>query len=175
MKIRLNEIPEEGRKYHFTRDSNELNPILSDLIHNNPYDIDVYIRPLNTRDFILTGKLNTQTAEQCSRCGEDFNLPIEKKLNEILIPSHEQDRISKSTKSGALSDQSEDVAVTEYKNQNFDLGEYLHEAVALEVPFTPYCAECSKTDNTKSFDYDEKMGEETKVNPFEALKGIKLN
>jgi uncharacterized protein len=175
MKIRLNEIPEEGRKYHFNRESNDLNPILSDLIRENPYEIDISIRPLNSRDFVLTGQLRTQTPEQCSRCGEDFNLHIDKKLNEILIPSHETDRISKSTKSGSVSENSDEVAVTEYKNHNFDLGEYLHEAVALEVPFTPYCVECSKTDASKRFNYDENMGDEIKANPFKALKGIKLN
>jgi uncharacterized protein len=57
----------------------------------------------------------------------------------------------------------------------FDLGEFLHEAVALEIPFNPCCASCAATKKDKVFVYDEKMGEETKPSPFQALKGLKLN
>jgi uncharacterized protein len=176
MKIRLNEIPEEGRSYDFNRNTSELNEVLRDLIEANAYDVSLYIKPLNSKDFAVNGQVKTHTHEQCSRCGEDFNLPITKKIKEILIPSQEQDRTSKYAKSTTLYSEGEDeVSVSEYTKLQFDLGEFLHEAIALEVPFTPHCSNCSNIESEKTFSYDEKMGEETKPNPFQALKGIKLN
>lgn len=176
MKIRLNEIPEEGRNYDFNRSTAELNEALKDLISANSYDINLYFQPLNSKDYTVTGQVKTQIAEQCSRCAEDFNLPIEKKIKEILIPAQEQDRTSKYAKSKTLnSEGEEEVSVSEYSNLQFDLGDFLHEAIALEIPYTPHCTNCSDPEKAKPYIYDEKMGEETKPNPFKALKGIKLN
>lgn len=176
MKIKLNEISEHGENYTFTRNTAELNEELKDLIDSNDYTINLYIKPLNSRDFIVNGNILSGRKEQCSRCAEDFYLKITKKINEILIPSQEQDRTSKYAKSSIKVDETdEEVSVTEYSKQQFDLSEFLHEAIALEIPFTPRCEGCSKPENDKTFIYDEKMGEDVKPNPFQALKGIKLN
>ena len=176
MKIKLNEISEQGENYTFNRDSAELNNDLKDLVGNNAYSINLYIRPLNSRDFSLSGQIETTCNEQCSRCGEDFNLKITKKVNEILIPNQEQDRTSRYAKSSVNVDESEDeISVSEYSKLQFDLGDFLHEAIALEIPFTPHCETCSRPENDKAFIYDEKMGDEVKPSPFQALKGIKLN
>lgn len=174
MKIRLNEIPEDGRSYIFNRNTGELNLALEDLIQNNPYDIDLFIQPMNSKDFNVTGKLFTHTPAQCSRCAEDFKLAVEKRINEILIPQQEDDRTGKYAKTSGAVDESS-ISVTEYDKLQFDLGEFLHEAVALEVPFNPKCDKCAKNKSEQPFVYDEKMGEETKPNPFQALKGLKLN
>lgn len=177
MKIRLNEIPEAGRNYQFSRETDAaLTPFLVDLIHENPYKISFFIKPLNMKDFTLDGALETCTGEQCSRCGENFQLKIQKKLREILIPEQHNDRTGKYAKSplGATDADEEEFSVCEYSQQQLDLGEYLHEAIAIEIPFTPYCDSCLSPD--KSFHYDEKMGEETKLTAFQkALKGLKLN
>src|SRR3989344_2161785 len=98
MKIRLNEIPELGRNYVLNRQTAELNSVLEDLIKNNSYDINLDIIPLNSKDFTVTGSLLTKTFEQCSRCAEDFDLIIDKKIREILIPNHEEDRTGKYAK-----------------------------------------------------------------------------
>ena len=179
MKIRLNEIPVDGRNYIFNRQTAELNSVLQDLISNNSYDVNLNIKPLNTKDFTVLGSVSTKTKEQCSRCAEDFDFTIDKKVHEILIPGQEEDRTGKYAKTSSTlstADSAEtSVSVTEYTKQQFDLGEFIHEAVALEVPFNPYCVSCKKLQTDEAFIYDEKMGEETKPNPFQALKGIKLN
>lgn len=176
MKIRLNEIPEEGRSYDFNRSTAELNEALKDLIASNAYDVNLYVKPLNSKDYTLNGEVKTQIAEQCSRCAEDFSLPIVRKINEILIPTLEQDRTSKYAKSKTLnSEGEEEISVSEYSNLQFDLADFLHEAIALEIPYTAHCINCSDPEKAKPYIYDEKMGEETKPNPFKALKGIKLN
>lgn len=178
MKIRLNEIPEDGREYILNRNTGELNTILQDLIGNAAYDVQVYIRPINTKDFDMSGDIKTHTQEQCSTCGEDFNFPVNRRIREILIPEPEEDRTGKYAKSSTpISETEEDTAlrVSHYKSSQFDMGEFIHEAIALDVPFNPRCSDCSKTAGLKPFIYDEKMGEETKPNPFQSLKDLKLN
>lgn len=178
MKIRLNEIPQEGQNFHYNRQTAELNSALQDLIDNNDYEVNLDIKPLNSKDFSATGTVVTKTHEQCSRCAEDFDLPISKRINEILIPSQTEDRTGKYAKTSPTVVSSEDennVSVTEYSKQQFDMGEFIHEAVAIEVPFNPKCPICEKQGSEQPFIYDEKMSEETKQNPFEALKGLKLN
>ena len=69
----------------------------------------------------------------------------------------------------------EEISVSEYSNLQFDLADFLHEAIALEIPYTAHCSNCSDPEKAKPYIYDEKMGEEIKPNPFKALKGIKLN
>jgi len=175
MKIRLNEIPEEGREYIFDRKSAELNSVLSDLIADNAHRIDLNIRPLNTKDFTVNGRISTKSKCQCSRCAEEFDLKIEKMVREILIPNQEQDRTGRYARSNSVTSEDTSISVTEYDKLQFDLGEFLHEAIALEIPFNPYCEDCLKPENNKAFIYDEKMGEEVKPSPFQALKGIKIN
>jgi uncharacterized protein len=175
MKIRLNEIPEDGRQYLINRQTAELNAELQDLIQNAPYNVNLYIRPINSRDFDLTGEIATHTVEQCSYCAEDFNFPIQKKVREILIPEPEADRTGKYAKSAVSMSDDEGLTVSSYKGTQFDLGEFIHEAIALEVPFKPSCEACLKKADSKPFIYDEKMGEDIKPNPFQSLKGLKLN
>lgn len=176
MKIRLNEIPEEGRQYDFNRNTAELNEPLKDLIADKPYKISLFVKALNTKDYTMMGSVKTEMPTQCSRCGEDFDLGVDKRINEILIPAQDQDRTSKYAKSSVkVTDDDSDVSVSEYNKLQFDLGDFLHEAIALEIPFTPHCADCLKPGNDKPFIYDEKMSEDVKPSPFSALKGIKLN
>lgn len=183
MKIKLSEIPEDGRSYEFNRKTAELNPILKDLIGDDAYDIQFFIKPLNSKDFSLSGTITTRTGEICSRCGDDFKFPVAKKINEILIPKPEMDRTGKYIKSSvAITDTDDNIAVLEYLNNQFDLGDYLHEAIAIDVPFNPMpktkpngdCLLCDKPSSHSPIIYDENLSVEKK-NPFASLKNIKLN
>ncbi|MBC7740809.1 MAG: DUF177 domain-containing protein [Bdellovibrionaceae bacterium] len=185
MKIRLNEIPESGREYILNRNTAELNGVLQDLVQNTPYDVTVFIKPLNTKDFEMSGHIKSSTGEQCSRCGDDFNYNVQKKIREILIPHQDEDRTSKYARSSTpISETANDtnISVSSYRSSQFDLGEFIHEAIAIEVPFNPMppckangdCSLCSKPLVTKPFVYDEKMGDEAKLNPFIALKDLKI-
>lgn len=176
MKIRLNEIPEDGREYIINRQTAEFNETLKDLIEKAPYDVQLYLKPINSKDFEMTGDIKTHSTEQCSRCADDFQFSIQKKVKEILIPEPQPDRTGKYAKSTlSLNNEDEALSVSHYKSSQFDLAEFVHEAVALEIPFNPICSTCLKQGELKPFIYDEKMGEETKPNPFQTLKGLKLN
>lgn len=183
MKIRLHEIPEEGKSFVWTRETGELNHGLSDLIENQAYRCEFFVKPLNHRDFTLNGAITTDVPESCSRCGDDFRLDIKAKFNEILIPAQELDRTGRYTKVNHVSEGEESgPGVSEYPGDGlFDMGEYVHEQVAIALPFNPAPAEDKKGDCSlcgikvrgRSFSYNEEMPEE-KPNPFAVLKGLKL-
>ncbi len=180
MKIKLNEIPEEGRQFHFNREDSELCSILNDLVKSQSFDIQFFLKPLNSKNFDLNGHLKTQIPCQCSLCAEDFQFIINSSLREILIPAQSEDRTDKyargSNSLGSISsDQDTEMSVSYYLKNNFDVGEFLHEAIALEIPFNPKCSTCLNKNSTDVLIYDEKMGEDIKPSPFSALKNLKLN
>jgi uncharacterized protein len=134
---------------------------------------------------MMTGSIKTRTEESCSRCGDSFKFPLSKKIKEILIPKQELDRTGKYIKSSVAVSETDDndAAVVEYENHQFDVGEFLHEAIAIDVPFAPMpetkpngdCILCDKPANKSELIYDEKISVEKKISPFDSLKNIKLN
>ena len=184
MKINLFDIPEEGRTYHCDNKTGELNAVLFDLVGKNLHEADFTIRPLNSRDFEISGRITTKLPEQCARCGIDFQFPIDKKFQEFLIPKQSHPRGSKYSKVNHVSDLPEDGPdVSEYEGSTFDMGEYLHEVVALAEPFNAVgpedadgnCSICEIPVKGRSFSYDEEMPSEKPLNPFAVLKNIKTN
>ncbi|WP_413293977.1 YceD family protein [Bdellovibrio sp. HCB185ZH] len=184
MKINLAGIPEDGATYVWTRQTGEANAVLADLIDKEAYTAEFTIRPLNSKDFDMTGKIVTKEPCQCSRCGNDIKLPINAKFHEILIPKQDQPRNSKYSKVNHQSDIPEgEVDFCEYEDQGFDMAEYLHEVIALATPFNPVCPkednpECSIYTNPEpehGFIYNEEMPVEKPESPFAALKNLKLN
>lgn len=183
MKIKLHEIPEEGREYTYNRNTGELNAALADLIEDAPYEAKIFIRPLNTKNYDVAGYIKSQTTELCSQCGESFKYKAEAKVHEILIPGAEEIKNSQFAKSNHVSELNEDgPGVSEYFGDQFDMGEFLHEAIAFSIPFNPRheandptCKTSFKSAEGDAFIYDEKMGEEKKNNAFNVLKGLKLN
>ncbi|MGZ3770545.1 MAG: YceD family protein [Bdellovibrio sp.] len=184
MKINLTEIPEEGRSYQWNSQTGELNSVLMDLIGKTLYETEFFIRPMNSRDFEVTGTVQTKLPEQCSRCGIEFALPINVKFHEFLIPKQDNPRGSKYSKVNHVSDLPEGGPdVTEYEGHLFDIGEYIHEVVAMASPYKPVgpedengdCSICKIPVRGKTFGYDEKMPEEKPANPFAVLKNFKVN
>lgn len=179
MKIRLNEIPEDGRHFSFTRETGELNASLKDILAKAPYKIDITIRPLGNA-FEMEGKVVTSMNELCSLCGWDLNLPLSKTFKEILIEAPEVDRETHHVHGSGSVDFTSDVnASSTYKDGMFDAGEFVHELVAISEPLYPACgdpdcehlqeatakraelaAEFAKSDETKS--------------PFAKLKEIQV-
>ncbi len=183
MIINLLEIPEEGKEFICNNNTKDLNESLRDLIGNQAHEARFFIRPLQTGTFELSGKIKTKLPEDCSRCGLDFDLDLNESFQEILIPATKMDRTAKYAKTNHVSDMAEiETAVYEYKGHHFNAGEYFHELVGLADPLTPApacdaqgnCSLCHKNVKLESFSYEE-PGFEKPVNPFGALKGLKLN
>jgi uncharacterized protein len=183
MRINLLEIPEEGKSWICNQKTAELNESLKDLIGKKPYSTEFTIRPLQSGTYELTGFIRTEIPEDCSRCGVDFDMPLDEKFKELLIPEQPLPRNSKYTKANHLSDMHEDqLSVIEYPGHHFEAGEYLHEVVGLAEPLIPAppcdaqgnCTKCSKNVKDMVFKYED-QGFETPEQPFSVLKNIKLS
>lgn len=184
MKINLNEIPEQGREYKFDRSERELTPCLDDLIKGAAYTTEFTIRPLNSRDFEMKGWIKTQTPETCSRCGVDFQYQVNAKFHEFLLPKMDQPRNSRYSHVNHVSDLPVDgPEMTEYEGTEFDLGEYLHEVVALAAPFnvahpqdgSVECEIYQNPEGGQGFSVNKDIPLEKKESPFAALKNLKIN
>ncbi|MFZ4402681.1 MAG: DUF177 domain-containing protein [Pseudobdellovibrionaceae bacterium] len=183
MKINLQEIPQEGRSYICNSKTAEFNATLADLIGTQQYQLEFFIKPLNTKDFELLGRIVTSASEQCSLCALDFILPIEASFKEFLVPKLEQPRGTKYSRVNHLSDAAEGPSSVEHDGFIFNMSEYIHETVALAIPFNPRpaedlkgdCGVCGKTLRNYTFKYDEAMPQDQQQSPFEVLKNMKLN
>lgn len=183
MKIRLNEIPDEGRSYVFDRKSAELNTELEDLIGNQDYEVSMYIKPIGNA-YEMRGGLKTSLAEVCSKCGYDFDLGVDRKFNEIIFEDQEDHRKSQ----GVHGNQSvnflgEGPSMIPVRGNVFDAGDYAHEAIALAEPFYPTCAPngaCLRAGEieeiVKKLEADAELGvtAEAKKSPFEVLKALEI-
>lgn len=182
--IRLSEIPEEGKNYTWNRKTSELNKALEDFIKDQNYEVNFFIKPINNKDYMMTGVIQAQLPTDCSLCGLDFKMPVKITINEILIPQQVSERKGHYAKVNHLSDAEGNTGpqALEYaENHNFDMGAYVHEAIGITVPFNPMpdtddkgdCRTCGLNQKTHNFGYDEAMVDQ-KPSPFAVLKNLKV-
>lgn len=180
MRINLNEIPDEGKEWILNRQTGELNTVLRDLIEAEPYEAQFHIRPMPAGTYELVGFIKTKMPEDCSRCGQDFKWDVSERYRELLMPAMSQPRNSHFAKPNHVSDMlNEGPSVTEYHGQTFEIGEFLHEVVAIALPLVPAppedkdgrCSTCKIMVRGCSFGFEEKA--ELKANPFSVLETLK--
>lgn len=179
MKIRLAEIPAEGRRFNFNRETGELNSAVADLIATAPYKVEMLIRPLGNA-FELEGKIVTSMNELCSLCGWDLNLPLNKSFREILVEEPEIDRETHHVHGNQSVDFLKDgPSMSHYKDGLFDASEFVHEFLAASEPTYPDCGDpdCEHLEEAKKKRAEleaefAKAGDH--VSPFSKLKDIKL-
>lgn len=140
LKVKFHEIPASGLDVEFSEASGELNFALRDLLGATPnYKARLNLRPVDEM-IHLRGDLSTNLTHQCSRCGEDFTAAISKKFVTAFYKSEDSIKMF-----GESIDNLEGSFDLEFLEGNeIDLGEVLHEQVALEIPFQPLCSEDCK-------------------------------
>ena len=139
MKIRLGEIPEEGRNYTFDRQTGELNSSLEDIVGKHPYAVDMFIKPIGNA-YEMCGTVKTTLSEVCSKCGYDFELPVVRKFDEIIFEEKADHRKSQGVHGNQSVNFTDDsMSMLPVRGNVFDAGNYTHEAIALEEPFYPTC------------------------------------
>lgn len=185
MKIRLKEIPQDGRDYDLDRASGELNEDLKDLIGDRDYSVEFSIKPIGNA-YEMRGTLKTTVPEVCSTCGYDFELPIDRRINEILFEEPEDHRKSQSVHGNQSVDfGGSGPAMVPVKGEVFEPGAFVHEAIALAAPFYPICGEngqCEHRDEVEEIkrklaaDFALADAKEEKVGHpgFAALKDLNL-
>lgn len=178
MFIYLNKIPKAGESFTYSQKDQELADQLEDLLGTSPFQIQFFIKP-QSHHFEMTGEIETKVDRVCSRCAQEFSLPLKVRLREILIPHIEWNRKDHSSKS-PLSAQESSFEVTEYRDDQLDVGEFLHEAIAFSDPLIPLCSpnclglcsSCGVNRNLESCSCAERNS--AKNSPFAVLKKIKL-
>lgn len=141
MRINLNEIPADGMAYEFSRKTGELNDILADLLEKNPYEVELFIKPMGNA-FEMNGKLVSQKSAVCSKCGSDMELPLVQEVKEILIEEPKEYRKDQAVHgNGAVDFLGNRPNVVHYRGAYFNVDDYVHEAFALAEPFYPQCSE----------------------------------
>jgi len=189
MIIHLHEIPKEGKNWSYDQNHAEARTLFNDLLGANPFLIQVHIEPLGASGtFQMSGVFTGQWPEDCSRCGDDFKYDSRQKFSHLLMPKFPAARDEKTAKTNHLSDNlsvglTDDLGmeVFEYQGNTLNVGQFLHEIVALAKPLIPapsvdchgQCELCKIPVHQQSFSYDEPM--ETKQSPFAGLGQIKIN
>lgn len=152
MKIRLKEVPAEGRDYVFDRESRALDRDLESLLGKNDYRLEMKIQPINGA-YELRGHLKTTVSEICSSCGYEISLRIDRKLHEILFEEEKDDRKAQSVHGNQAVDYfSQGPSMTPVYNEILDVGQFAHETIALVVPFYPLCGDngtCLRADEAR--------------------------
>jgi len=182
MKIRLKEIPQDGRSYVFNRASAELNETLKDLVGESDYNVELYIKPIGNA-YEMTGSLKTVVPETCSHCGYQFELPIDRRINEVLFEDVVVDRKSHSVHGNQSVDfEEKGPSMTPVYGDIFDADEFVHEMVALSEPFYPMCGPNGQCLHAKEveeirrrLEAESDITKEEKPSPFSVLKSLDLS
>ena len=141
VKIQLKDLPEEGKTFHFSRKDGKLDAALADLTGQNGYDAEVFIQQVGGA-FTVQGKSSFVGEDLCSRCGWDVTLGLSGKIDEYLVIEKERERIAHSPHGNKAIELENEGPETTYLNSSvLDMGEFLHEQLALLWPDYPQCAD----------------------------------
>ncbi len=179
--IKLKEIPEEGRNWHFEPSERpNLDDYLLPEVSAKDYNVDVFVRPIgNIFEVSVSYKVSYELL--CSKCAFEFQLPIERTQKELLmVTPGGQQRIEKAKHTSK--DWSDDLFCTELESYNFHLGHFLREVILSEVPNRALgfgeecekeaCSPFTQAKNEGRFVSSNMKGwpEKEKYQPFSALK-----
>jgi uncharacterized protein len=189
MKIRLSDIPREGSFWHFTRGQEEdLDLALQDLLgEKEAYSVELRITPLDqSGTYHIDGRICTQWQELCSKCADEFEFKINQPFHDLLIPKLKMPRNGSTSKPQHLEHtcSSTDSDAYEYEAEHFNIGEFLHEILALARPLAPKpeedasgnCSLCHKSHDQIMALLRLNREDPTVIkrsSPFEVLKNLK--
>ena len=180
MIIQLNEIPNEGKSFDFSRKSGELDEVLKDLIGTRDYKIHLDVTPVG-KSFDVRGTIDTSYAEVCSFCATEFDLRVAERFHELVVcDAHKNIK-------GFEEDWSPhgDVGVTVIDDPTqYNVSDLIHEVLALAEPNQPACREnckglciiCGQDLNESICKCDNNTtSQKLESSPFSILKRLEIN
>jgi len=138
MKIRFDDIPEEGLNLSFSGEED----ILSHALESIPPTRGLYISPrvaghlqilVSGKDIFLLGTISGVMNLQCSRCLADFS--VEKQIDINMVIRREADKQTEKESDG----QAEDLIYID--GPEIELADIILQELLLEVPMKPLCRE----------------------------------
>lgn len=136
MKIRFDDIPEEGLELDFSGEEDTLSQALESIPATKNVDIDARVRGrlqmlASGKDYFLLGTVYGTMRLQCSRCLTDFSVEKEIDVNMVI-------RQGTGKLSGREPDDSQD-AVMYVEGPEVDPAEIILQELLLEIPMKPLC------------------------------------
>jgi len=138
MKIRFDDIPEEGLDLSFSGEEDILSHALESIPPTRGLDISPRIAGhlrilVSGRDFFLLGTISGVMSLQCSRCLADFS--VGKQIDINMVIRREADKPTEKESD----DQAEDLIYID--GPEIELADIILQELLLEVPMKPLCRE----------------------------------
>ena len=165
-------IPAEGIGWRLGGTVSELGIDHLDVTMAQPLDIECHLVRVH-REVVVRGALRTAVRLSCSRCDEEFVLPLTLALDAIYLPAVDLS----SERAKELDDEITDVYA--YGESVIDLVEMVRDKLLLSIPLQPHCAagckglcpSCGVNRNAVHCQCaEEKLG-----SPFELLKELRFS
>ena len=183
--IKLNEVPTDGKSYHYSQNDTLLAEALKDLVKNNPFQADFTITPMGEA-YHISGSIKAKMNLTCALCAVEFPFEVYEKINEILyIDKKQHSRKEKQGRANHMSDYKEGAAFcTELHKEELNVSEFLHELIAIAEPPYPMgkpdcetsCENYQKAVQKGLFVPHDQINEDSaEKSPFAVLKDLKLN
>ena len=137
LKVNLNNLSQKGLDFSYNQKSKEMTDKLRPLIGDNDYDITVHIQDEGLSSYSISGSIQTHINLLCSRCAYEFKGHLNKKFKEKILLQKKLTRIDKEVKSNHFSELMSQENFTLIDKAVFDIGEFLHELIAIEEPVRP--------------------------------------
>lgn len=132
MRLIVSDIPEEGLEKEL-----ELPVLLNDSMKPDVAHALLKIFRIKKK-VLIDGTIDMSVSLMCSRCLNDFTLPVHVVFNEEYNPFEEAGEDEEQELTG------KELDLSFYSNDEIDLSELIKEQVILSVPMKPLCSEdCS--------------------------------
>ena len=181
MRIRIADIPQEGRELEFDLSPQALNSRLSKNSSVEPGGVQPDYHFVGTphvklklepegSSLVVTGAATAAFKTVCSRCAEDVEKELKTELNLIVKPHSERARES----------EDDELSLAYYDGEDLECGGLVEEYLVLGLPYTVLCSEncrglcpkCGENLNNSSCGCSlDKGGDER----FALLRNLKLN
>ncbi|MBK9293976.1 MAG: DUF177 domain-containing protein [Oligoflexia bacterium] len=177
MQLKFHEVPSAGIDLNFSHTTGELNGLLLDILGDFPnYETKIRVEPLEQM-VQVKGQIKCELNLTCSRCAEVYANSFSKNFVTAFYKSEQ------SLKNfGMHSDDLTGSFDLEFlEGDIIDIGEVVHEQMALEIPYQPLCSEeclglCFQCGINKNKSRCQCKSEdnnfEDEKSPFSKLKGL---
>lgn len=136
-KVNLKHLSKKGLNFSFSQKSVKMTAKLKPLIGDNDYNITLHIQDEGLSSYSISGHIQTHINLLCSRCAYEFKEPLNKTFKEQIMVQKKLTRIDKEAKSNHFSELASQENCTLIDKAVFDIGDFLHELIAIEEPLRP--------------------------------------
>ena len=137
MKLSVDDIKTSPAEVHFAEDVAELNLTLSEGSETDyrlPGPLQVNLTHFRSgKDLLLSGTIHGELIGACSRCLEEYAVPIDRKFSVVLSPQRTMQR--------EVELSADELSADFYKEEYIDLSALVREETILALPSRPLCRE----------------------------------